>query len=206
MEAARSREPFDCPFCIFSNRDHYELLLHVENVHPETIQTSSDACREVARGPHSEVESAEEASEYLACECGEWFLAAEVESHLEMHYAESMSFEETRKSPSDSTVPRSALYQDKASSPRREITPPKPSSDAVSRTPKVALSRSVTARQSRTEGRKSQSLVQDLMNVLRHSSTSSSQRPSRSISRKGPQRLGVRLILRQTMHRLLMLV
>ena len=205
MEAAWSREAFDCPFCNFSDRDHYDLLLHVENVHPETARASSAPRQEVDRGPHSELEIAEEASDYLACECGEWFLASELESHLEMHYAESMSFEEAAKSPSEPTVPRSTVYQGKASSPRRDITPPNPSKDVKSRSQKVTLPKSVTARQSRAEGRKSQSLVQDMMDVLRHSSTPSSQRPSKAVLRRGPQRLGVSLTTRQARHRLLML-
>jgi len=200
MEATRNREPLDCPFCVFCSHDHYELLFHVETVHPESTppslgpheQASEDPCGEEAGTKDSIPEdSPVKDPDFIECQCGEFCLVAEFESHLEMHYAESMNFDEVQSSPSNPAVQESTLHHGKASSTNVEIPLTSPSKAAVSKSQDFASRRTPAHRTSQSDGRKSQGLVQDFIDVLRYSTAPPSRRTSRSKSRKAAQRLGV---------------
>ncbi|KAL6712774.1 hypothetical protein ACLMJK_009615 [Lecanora helva] len=142
------------------------------------------------RNAGKDKESTEDAS-YVFCGCGEWSLAYEFESHLEMHYAESVNFEETaRRVSSSSAAPRRTIHYGKASSCGMETTPSSPSRDIVSSLQKNAPLPSIANRRSRGESRKSQGIVQDLIGALRHSSAPPSRRSSRAECQKDPRRLG----------------
>ena len=178
----------NCPFCDFSNHDHIFLLQHVETIHPEDGQPSPFAVREeVEKLIHpveaEEVEGArDDSSEYIECQCGEFCLLTEFESHLEMHYAESMGFDEVPKAPADVTVPDSTI-------PRASNTPIQTVTSGPSRPVPI---RSVLDRPHRSSSRKASSAVRDLVDVLCHSTSPPSRKLSQPARSRVPRRLGVR--------------
>lgn len=187
--ARKHRDRLNCPLCNYSDPDQYELLFHVETVHPESSGpspfTSEDAPSEVAKSPGAEMEEGKDRSpEYIECQCGEFCLLAEFESHLEMHYAEGVNIEETQNNYLD---PASLSSRDKSSSSRKSSVGSSQTKDSISTQKGLASPRSSTRRRSHSEGRKSQGFIRDFMDVLLHSSS-----PPRAKIRRGPQRLGVR--------------
>lgn len=189
--AGRNRENVGCPFCKFSTKyeDQYELLLHVETVHPENCQGSPFAERRISHDMDGEGATGQ-SSEYIECQCGEFCLLAEFESHLEMHYAEGMSFDETHRSTPGSAAPAPTLHQGRASSPATESVPGESREDLII-APSKTSKRHVASRRSRSDSRKSQGLVHDFMDVLRHSAVPPPKKSHHSRSHKSPQRLGV---------------
>lgn len=196
----RTREPLSCPFCNLTtkNEDHYELLFHVETVHPESSHVSPFAVEngkpEVDSDDDQETEGAKErSSEYIECQCGEYCVLAELENHLEMHYAEGMSFNETSRGVIGSAALAPVLHQGRALSPGMESALHTPTEDLIT-TPNKASRRSAASRPSRSEGRRSQGLVQDFIDVLRYSTAPPSRKSSNTRPQRGPQRLGVSLV------------
>ena len=193
----KTGELLDCPFCDFTDHDHYFLLQHVETIHPEGGRPSPFAVREELihqdEPPAEEMEGAKDnSSEYTECQCGEFCLLTEFESHLEMHYAEGMGFDETSRIPADATGPVSTLYPGKASSPQMEFTSPTPLHIVASGLSRPIPIRSVVERPHRSTSRKSGNAVRDLVDVLRHSTTPPSTKPSQAARNRVPRRLGVR--------------
>ena len=180
----------NCPFCDFTDHDHIFLLQHVETIHPEGGQPSPFAVREEleelihpVEAPAEEMEGARDhSSEYIECQCGEFCLLTEFESHLEMHYAESMGLDETSKAPVDVTAPDSTIHR--ASNTSIHIVTPSPS--------RPVPIRSVVDRQHRSSSRKAGSAVRDLVDVLCHSTSPPSRRLSQPARSRVPRRLGVR--------------
>ena len=200
MEGALNQEPLDCPFCHFSSQSHGELVFHVEDVHSEAIRSSSYTCEEVnenspmlkagAKDKNSDFAITKD-PEFIECQCGEYCLVAECESHLEMHYAEGVSFDETQSDLSDSAGLEASFYDGKASSLSMEGRLTSQSSDALSYSRPSMSTESPAARKSRSEGRKNQSFVQEFMDVLRNSTVEQSAKPPKPEFYKGPKRLGV---------------
>lgn len=191
------QELLDCPFCKFTTKGegHYEILFHVETAHPESSHPSpfavNDADREVDSDDVEDMEGTKaNLPKYIECQCGEYCLLDEFESHLEMHYAEGMSFDETQRS-ADAVAPNFTLRQGRASSPAME-SPPQNTGGSLPFDPCKALRSSVASHGSRSDGRKSQGLVQDFIGVLRHSTAPTSRKIASTRHRKDPRRLGVR--------------
>ena len=189
-------KPLECPFCNFTNHDDYTLQYHVETSHPEEdgpspFAVTEDAGQEV-EGGIEEAEGANDcASDYIECQCGEFCLLAEFESHLDMHYAEGTSFDETNRTSVDLAVPGSTLYHGRAASPAMQSPSPSPVRDVISTTSKSMNIRSKPKEATRSRTGKSQNVVQDFIDVLRHSTTPPPRRVSRSKTSRSPQRLGV---------------
>ena len=188
----------ECPFCTFTHSDDYLLSYHVETSHPETGRPSPFTVSESANerqedgGSFDEQEGAKDGDpDYIECQCGEFCLLAEFQSHLDMHYAEGTSFDETRRTSADLAVPGSTLYHGRAKSPAMESPPPAPVKEVVS-----ASSNSVTIRtrpkdSSRVRSGKNHNVVQDFFDVLRGSTAPAPKKFSKQITPKEPQRLGV---------------
>ena len=180
----------DCPFCDFIDHDHMFLLQHVETIHPEGGQPSPFAIREdleelipPVEPPVEKMEGVrDDSSEYIECQCGEFCLFTEFESHLEMHYAESMAFDETSKAPVDVTAPDSTVHR--ASNAPIHIVTSGPS--------RLVPIGSVVDRPHRSSSRKSGSAVRDLVDVLCHSTSPPSRKLSQPARSRVPRRLGVR--------------
>ena len=180
----------NCPFCDFTDHDHIFLLQHVETIHPEGCQPSPFAVREeveelihTVEAPAEEMEGARDDSpEYIECQCGEFCLLTEFESHLEMHYAESIGFDENPKAPIDITAPDSTI-------PRASNTPIHIVTSGPSRPIPI---RSVVDRPHRSSSRKAGSAVRDLVDVLCHSTSPPSRKLSQPARSRVPRRLGVR--------------
>ena len=193
-------EPLDCPFCQFSSYSHGELVFHVENVHPEAIRSSFNPYKEVngdlgmqqagARDDNSDYAVTKD-PDFIECQCGEYCLVAECESHLEMHYAEGFNSDGIQNSLSDSAGLETSFYHGKASSLSMEGHLLSPRSNALLDSRTLNSSEFSTSRQSRSEGRRKQSLVQDFIDVLRHSTVPLSTKPPGTEVQKGPRRLGV---------------
>ena len=188
----------DCPFCDFTDRDHYFLLQHVETIHPEGGRPSPFAVGEElahqAERPAEEMEGARDASsEYIECQCGEFCLLTEFESHLEMHYAEGMGFDETPRKTADVAAPGSTLYPRKASSPQMEYSSPSTPLHLVTSCPSRAIPiRPVVEPSNRSTDRKSGNAVRDFIDVLRHSTSPPFRKPPQVPRNRVPRRLGVR--------------
>ena len=195
MAAAK---PLECPFCNFSHHDDYALHYHVETSHPEEddgpspFAVTEDARQEVTEDVEEEAEGPKDsAPDYIECQCGEFCLLAELESHLEMHYAEGTSFDETKQTSTDLAVPGSTLLDGRATSPAMQSPPPSPVRDVVPASSKSMVVRSKPRSQNRNRTGKSQNVVQDFIDVLRHSSTPPPRKVSKQRTSKVPQRLGV---------------
>lgn len=193
MAAAK---PLECPFCNFTNQDSYALQYHVETSHPEKDGPSPFAITEDARHEDSEDDddgegAKDSAPEYIECQCGEFCLLADFENHLEMHYAEGTNFDETKPTSTDLAVPGTTLHYGRATSPAMQSPPPSPLMDAVPASSKSLIVRSKSRNQTRVRSGKSQNVVQDFMDVLRHSSTPPPKKASKGKTTKVPQRLGV---------------
>ncbi|GAD95818.1 hypothetical protein CPC735_028710 [Paecilomyces variotii No. 5] len=87
-------ELLSCPFCSFSDSDAYFLTQHVELCHPENGHSPFIA--EQQEGSSEAVEGEEGAREYIDCPrgCGEIVLGADLPSHLNLHAAEDIAFED----------------------------------------------------------------------------------------------------------------
>ena len=102
-------EIFLCPFCDFSDPESYFLLQHVELCHPEngdspfiTRDEQPPTLAQSAKGGNTgcsadslSVNDTDEA--YVACprRCGESLAITELPSHMELHFAEGLTFDET---------------------------------------------------------------------------------------------------------------
>ena len=188
----------ECPFCTFTHSDDYLLLHHVETSHPETDRPSPFTVSESANGRHEDEGASdgsegatEGASEYIECQCGEFCLLAEFESHLDMHYAEGTGFDETRRTSADLAVPGSTLYHGRAKSPAMESPPPVAVKDVVSVSSKSMTIRAKPKEPSRSRSGKSHNVVLDFIDVLRNSTSPPPKRVTKQSTPKEPQRLGV---------------
>ena len=188
----------DCPFCGFSENEHYFLLQHVETVHPEGGAPSPFAVTDVIRkkDEHRAQESERalnNLSEYIECQCGEFCFLAEFENHLEMHYAEGRSLDEARSTNTADTITSNLIVcHKKRLSPRyTEPSLPAPQMESISG-PSISVPvRSSPQSKSSTASRKIQNPVSDIINVLRHS-ISPPPKLYPEIGRSAvPQRLGV---------------
>ena len=191
-------KPLECPFCTFTHSDDYLLLHHVETSHPETDRPSPFTVSESANGRHEDEDVFDEsegakdgASEYIECQCGEFCLLAEFESHLDMHYAEGTNFDETRRTSADLAVPGSTLYHGRAKSPAMESPPPASVKDVVSVSSKSMTIRTKPKDPSRTRSGKSHNVVQDFIEFIQSSTTPPPKKFTKQITSKEPQRLGV---------------
>ena len=188
----------ECPFCTFTYSDDYPLRYHVETSHPETDRPSPFTVSESANGRHEdevafdESEGAKDgASEYIECQCGEFCLHAELESHVDMHYAESTDFDETRRTSADPAVPGSTLYHGRAKSPAMESPPPASVKDVVSVSSKSMTIRTKPKIPTRARSGKSHNFVQDFIDGFRNPTTPPPKKVTKQITSKEPQRLGV---------------
>ncbi|OJD12604.1 hypothetical protein AJ78_06828 [Emergomyces pasteurianus Ep9510] len=103
-----------CPFCDFSDSDPYFLTQHVELCHPENGESpfiaaeepspsrqNHSADRETSDSPVPPIKSPANDDNplhgYVDCphDCGEIISTAELSSHLDLHMAEGMAFEES---------------------------------------------------------------------------------------------------------------
>lgn len=188
----------ECPFCTFTHSDDYSLLHHVETSHPETDRPSPFTVSESANGRHEDEDAFDEsegakdgASEYIECQCGEFCLLAEFESHLDMHYAEGTGFDETRRTSADLAVPGSTLYHGRAKSPAMESPPPASVRDVVSVSSKSITIRTKPKDPSRARSGKSHNVVQDFIDGLKNSTAPPPKKVIKQSTSKEPQRLGV---------------
>lgn len=188
----------DCPFCDFTDHDHYFLLQHVETIHSESGHPSPFVVRQELTQqpgpPADEMEgSSDDASEYTECQCGEFCLLTEFESHLEMHYAEGMGVDETLKFAADVAVPASAPYPGQAPHPQMEppLSTPLPAF-STSGSSRPLPSRALIERSHRSTSQKSSNPVRDFIDVLRHSTSPPSRKPAQAARSRLPRRLGVR--------------
>ena len=178
----------DCPFCDFTEHDHFFLLQHVETIHPEGGRPSPFAIREQLP---DQIEPPREGardgpSRYIECQCGEFCLLEEFESHLEMHYAEGMCFDQTLSATADATAPTSTSFPGGVLSTQMDFPSPTPL-----HIPAVPV-RSVGDRQHCSSSRKSGSAVRDFIDVLCHPTSPSSRKSSQVARNRVPRRLGVR--------------
>ena len=188
----------ECPFCTFTHSDDYLLLHHVETAHPETGQPSPFTVSESAIGRQEDGGSSDEQEgakdgdpDYIECQCGEFCLLAEFQSHLDMHYAEGTSFDETRRTSADLAVPGTTLYHGRAKSPAMEPPPRAPVKDVVSTSSNSTTIRTRPKDSSRVRSGKNHNVVQDFFDVLRGSTAPAPKKSTKQITPKEPQRLGV---------------
>ena len=192
----KTGELLDCPFCDFTDHDHIFLLQHVETIHPEGGQPSPFAVREEllhqAGPPAEEMEGASDSSfGYIECQCGEFCLLTEFESHLEMHYAEGMGLDERSRLPANAAAPESTLHRGRASSPQMGFPSPVPLHIVTSGPSRPVPIRSGPEHPHRSSSRKSSTAVRDLIDVLRHSTSPPSGKLSQAARNRVPRRLGV---------------
>jgi hypothetical protein len=93
-----------CPFCDFADSDAYFLTQHVELCHPENGESPfiarehHDADSQVPHHSqtHHDISRDDVDEDYVDCphKCGESFLAADLQSHMDMHVAESLAIED----------------------------------------------------------------------------------------------------------------
>ena len=186
----------ECPFCNLSHSDDYLLLHHVETSHPENDHPSPfTVSKNAGQEDEDSVEELEGANdgapEYIECQCGEFCLLAEFESHLDMHYAEGTSFDETRRSSADLTVPGSTLYHGRAKSPAMEPPPSAPLKDVVRVSSKSSSTKSRLKEPLRARSGKSHNVVQDFIDVIRHSAAPPPRKAIKHLASREPRRLGV---------------
>lgn len=193
----KTGELLDCPFCAFTDHDHYFLLQHVETIHPEGGRPSPFAVREQpthqVEPPIDEMEGATRtSSDYIECQCGEFCLLTELESHLDMHNAEDMGFDEVSRAAAGVAAPESTFHPGEASSPRMEYPVPTPPHIVTSDPSRPIPIKSVVERSHRSTSRKSGNSVRDFIGVLRHSTSPPSRKSSQAARNRVPRRLGVR--------------
>lgn len=107
----------DCPFCPFSDHEPYFLMQHVELCHPENgespFMVKEGVGRQATSVEDDESTSTSEASseeeEYIECECGEWVVLKELESHTELHRDEGMALDEGDKKTTRIAASRTSL-------------------------------------------------------------------------------------------------
>lgn len=182
-----------CPFCDYTDRDHYFLLQHVEIVHPEGISpfaVNGDASQQTMDSDPWE-SARESSSEYIECQCGEFCVLAEFESHLEMHYAEGTGFDETERTSPELSAPFPKLHHQRTASPAMEISAPLTLQSAVSGSGKSTNGKSAVKYRSRNMNQRSQNPVLGFIDVLRHSNVPPPRTVAQTSRSEGPRRLGV---------------
>lgn len=191
----KSERALGCPFCNFTDHDHYFLLQHVETIHPEGGRPSPFAVQEkIGEGARYFAEEMEctrkSPADYIECQCGESCLLAKFESHLEMHYAEGISFDEWRSNSAGALMPNSRiLYHGRFSSITENPRPP--TLKGIFSGPSKPIP-TMVKHPHRGTSRKSGNAVRDLIGVLRRPSSPPSHRPSQTSGTRAPRRLGVR--------------
>lgn len=180
----------DCPFCPFTDYDHYYIMEHVECCHPEfgdsPFMVKNDDDKQF---PAKEMDfdlvdasSAPSEEEYVECECGEVVMLSEFTSHTALHDMEEITV--------DSASP-ATLHP--TSSPSYEIDDSTLNSVSNSSLGKHdhRVPRSTARHHSRAGHQKSHRTVQGFMNVLLGSSPPHSR--TKGVKRRPgvPQRLGV---------------
>ena len=133
----------------------------------------------------------ESSSEYIECQCGEFCLLTEFQSHLEMHYAERIGFDETSRASADIAASEAIIRHGKDSSPQMKFSSPTPLPLVTSGPSQPIPIRSVVERSHRSTGRKSGNAVRDLIDVLRHSTSPPSRKAAQAARNRAPRRLGV---------------
>lgn len=90
-----------CPFCQFHDRSSYILLLHIEEMHPDgsasVIPKGNGPIPEPANDPGLDMASSAQSPEYIICDvedCGEPILMTELDSHMDLHYAEQVALKD----------------------------------------------------------------------------------------------------------------
>ena len=189
-----SKEPPACPFCGYFNMDHYFLLQHVETVHPEGVDPSpftvADDLNLESMDLSQERERTREGSpEYIECQCGEFCLLAEFESHLDMHYAEGTGFDEN-PTPSPDLVSTNFQHTHGKVTSRSMENPAAVSLHTFVPPPCNLQTKTRTKRRSHSAN-SSQDSAYSLFDAIRYPSRSLSKKPSGKDLRKGPHRLGV---------------
>ena len=193
----KMEELLDCPFCAFTDHDPFFLLQHVETVHPEGGRPSPFAVRESlthqVEPPAGEMEGIRDnSSGYIECQCGEFCLLTEFESHLEMHYAEGFGADEFLLSSAEAAALKFTLRPSKTSSSQVELPSTTPSHVVVSHPGRSGSNRSVLDPPlHRRSSRKSGSSVRDLIGVLCRSTSSPSSQHPQAARNRVPRRLGV---------------
>ena len=165
--------------------------------HPESTEASS---------PHGEAQIGCEGKragakdstydpEFFECQCGEFCLIAECESHMEMHYAEGMSFDECERPETGSTPVGPTFFEGRALSPGEDENPLRPKGAlAPSRSHKHPHSSSALPHRPLGESSKQLGIMHEFIDILRHSTGTASKRSSRPEPQNRPQRLGVSTI------------
>lgn len=97
-------EALSCPFCPFSDTDASFLEMHIDHCHPEngdwhreSHQPEVDAWSNARSHSQSPREADEDPTEkYVDCPhgCGETVTTAELSTHLDLHLAEGIAFED----------------------------------------------------------------------------------------------------------------
>ncbi|XRM48969.1 hypothetical protein ABZX51_011866 [Aspergillus tubingensis] len=82
-----------CPFCPFSDPDISRVVEHVDVYHPE-VDTQAEHSRRPANAPSTG--TGECPGDYAECPhgCGEIVLNTELAAHLDLHFAETVAFED----------------------------------------------------------------------------------------------------------------
>ena len=95
-------QPLSCPFCTFEDDDADFLLQHVNLVHPE-IDDVPNAVQHGQERPDP-APAEERALDWIECPCGEFFLLAEFQDHLDLHDAEEFNFDDIDYEGTDMTT------------------------------------------------------------------------------------------------------
>lgn len=198
-----AKHPFTCPFCNFEDSDSDFLIQHVDAIHPENGEHSFGG-RESPRYHSNVVQKMEGANDvspdYVECLCGEFCLLADFDSHLEMHYAEGMGFEEIEKTTDDVAGHQSTTHRGKAASPVMDETGPRASASRLAdpltdiiNGPSIRLPIRPHVKQhhSPERRRKTKDEVSGYEVVTRLSAFSLAESPRKSRRHREAQRLGV---------------
>lgn len=93
-----SSDQLTCPFCPFSDADSSFLEVHIDHCHPENggPGTLTPDLSGLARSPSPLPTEDDSTEKYVDCPhgCGETVTAAELSTHLDLHLAEGIAFEE----------------------------------------------------------------------------------------------------------------
>ncbi|RDL35102.1 DUF1671-domain-containing protein [Venustampulla echinocandica] len=90
-------EQMSCPFCGYNTDNEYQIMLHMETVHPEGGESPFVVKDDASLAAVLSLADDQDA-EYSSCPvegCGEVLLRTEFDSHLEMHSAEQDSGDES---------------------------------------------------------------------------------------------------------------